>query len=94
MSYPYSMSVKLTYTHPAHIDGEPEDVRELSLQQLGEALAQTVTLAELTMTQLRAEGVGRVGEGWDLTEDRLAAEAVCRNLRQSLVGVNRLQQAE
>jgi hypothetical protein len=88
------VSANLTYTKPADIDGEPVDVRELSLQQLGEALAQIVTLSEETFTQLRAEGVGREGEDWDASEDAEAAESVCRNLRQSLVGVNRLQQAE
>jgi hypothetical protein len=63
--YCLHMSAKLTYTPPAEIDGEPEDVRELSIGQLGEALAQLAELAEETVVQLRAAGVGREGEEWE-----------------------------
>jgi len=58
------MSVDLTYLPPAEIDGEPEDVRDLSLQQLVEAAEQFGRLIELTLVQLRAAGVGREGEDW------------------------------
>jgi hypothetical protein len=58
------VSAKLTYTPPAEIDGEPEDVRELSIQQLGEALVQIAELTDQTLRQLHAAGVGREGEAW------------------------------
>lgn len=58
------MSATLNYTPPNDIDGDSEDVRELSIQQLREALAATVLLTEQTIRQLKAAGVGREGEDW------------------------------
>jgi hypothetical protein len=93
MSYPSRMSVTLTYTPPADIEGEPEDVRELSLQQLGEALAQVIQLAGETTTQLRAEGVGRIGESWVFGPEGRAALDLLSGLGQATDELKRLQQA-
>lgn len=87
------MSSTLSYTHPAHIDGEPEDVRELSLQQLGEALAQVATLTEETLTQLRAEGVGREGEEWVFGDEGRAALDLASGIGQAVDELKRLQEA-
>jgi hypothetical protein len=89
----HTVSVKLTYTPPAEIDGEPGDVRELSLQQLGEALAAVADLTEQTVTQLRAEGVGREGEVWMVCDEARDALMLAGGIRQATSALNRLQQA-
>lgn len=87
------MSAKLTYTPPAQIEGEPEDVRELSIAQLHEALAQVFTLAEDTIVQLRAAGIGREGKEWISSEEAGAAFGLAGDLRGALDRLNRLQDA-
>lgn len=87
------MSANLTYTKPADIDGEPADVRELSLQQLGEALAQVAELTELTALQLRAEGIGRLGEEWGSSEEAAAVGALIFRQQQQLERLRWLQGA-
>lgn len=83
----------MTYTPPAEIDGEPEDVRELSIQQLGEAVAQTAELAEQTLTQLRAAGIGRDGEEWIESYEAHCAILVNSTLSSSVGAVKSLAQA-
>lgn len=87
------VSVTLIFTPPHDIDGEPADVRELSLQQLGEALAQVAVLTEQTVTQLRAEGVGRDGESWMIRDEAANALQLIGGIRASTDALKRLQQA-
>jgi hypothetical protein len=94
MSYPVWVAVKLTYTAPADIDGEPEDVRELSMQQLMEAVTQTAQLGEQTLVQVRAAGLSRLGDDWPESDEAAEAAELIVRFKALLTAVNRLQQAE
>jgi len=96
MSYPTWVAANLTYTPPADIDGEPEDVRELSVQQLGEALAQLSDLAEQTLTQLKAAGVDRCGsvDEWRESDEAAAGSSFSCNLRKCIQSCKWLSQAD
>jgi len=95
MSYPVWVATKLTYTPPAEIEGEPEDVRELSIQQLGEAAGQFAQLTLLTIVQLRAASLDRYPtvEAWAASDEGQAAIALSRQVSPIVEGVNRLSQA-
>lgn len=89
------MQTQLLYTKPADIDGEPGVVRELSVQQLADAVAQVSELSVQTIAQVRAAGLER----YDSERDWLASDegAACRSLVDAIDGiitaVKRLQQA-
>jgi hypothetical protein len=87
---------ELTYTPPAEIEGEPEDVRELSLQQLGEAAGQFAQLTLLTIVQLRAASLERYPsvEAWATSPEGVAAIALSRQVSTIVEGVKRLSEAE
>jgi hypothetical protein len=87
------VAVKLTYTAPADIEGEPEDVRELSMQQLSEAVAQTAQLGEQTLRQLRGAGLSRLGDDWPESDEATEAAELIVRFKGLLSAVNRLQQA-
>jgi hypothetical protein len=95
MSYP-CLVVNLTYTPPGDIEGEPEQVRELSLQQIAEAAAQFGTLTEQTITQLGAAGLDRheTLAAWLLSPEGKYASELSTRIADILEITRRLQQAE
>jgi hypothetical protein len=96
VSYPVRVATNLTYTPPAEIEGEPADVRELSLRQLGEAAGQFAQLTLLTIVQLRAASLERYPsvEAWAASDEGKTAIALSRQVSTIVEGVKRLSEAE
>lgn len=69
-------SLNFTWTPPNDIEGEPDQVRELALQQLASFAVEVVSpLVAQTFTQLRAAGVTNQSlEEWLSTDEAVAAE--------------------
>jgi hypothetical protein len=87
------MQTTLLYTKPADIDGEPDTVRELSVQQLTSAVAQVSELCVQTIAQVRAAGLEQheTGDDWLGSEEGLLCEALTAELRRMVYLANRLQ---
>lgn len=90
----------LTWTAPGEIDGEPHDVRELTVQQLREFANAAAQLALDSVIQIRNAGItGKPGrnvdevslETWLESEEAAACRDLVAGSRQLLAGVKRLE---